>query len=82
MHDHRDLQCIDGVHRSSCVVIHGRGTTRAEDARGTPAQSHTSPSILVYEDDHVSMFSKQVGMSGNDAGSKQVGVIVRPSYYT
>ena len=28
----------------------GRGTTRAEDAQGTPAQSHISPSILVYED--------------------------------
>ena len=27
----------------------GRGTTRAEDARGTPTQSHVSPSILVYE---------------------------------
>ena len=25
----------------------GRGTTRAEDARGTPNQSHMSPSILV-----------------------------------
>jgi len=28
----------------------GRGTTRAEDAQGTPTQSHISPSILVYED--------------------------------
>jgi len=27
-----------------------RGTTRAEDAQGTPAQSHISPSMLVYED--------------------------------
>ena len=27
-----------------------RGTTRAEDARGTPDQNHISPSILVYED--------------------------------
>jgi len=26
------------------------GTTRAEDAQGTPTQSHVSPSILVYED--------------------------------
>ena len=24
------------------------GTTRAEDAQGTPTQSHRSPSILVY----------------------------------
>ena len=29
------------------------GTTRAEDAHGTPAQSHISPSILVYEDKHL-----------------------------
>jgi len=28
----------------------GRDATRAEDAQGTPAQSHISPSILVYED--------------------------------
>ena len=27
-----------------------KGTARAEDAQGTPAQSHISPSILVYED--------------------------------
>ena len=26
------------------------GTTRAEDAQGTPTQSRISPSILVYED--------------------------------
>ena len=28
----------------------GRGTVRAEDAQGTPTQSHISPSILVYEE--------------------------------
>ena len=31
----------------------GRGTARAEDAQGTPTQSHISPSILVYEEKHV-----------------------------
>ena len=31
-------------------MIAGRGTTRAEDAQGTPTQSHVSPSILVYEE--------------------------------
>ena len=31
----------------------GRGTTRAEDAQGTPTQSHISPSIQVYKDDLV-----------------------------
>ena len=30
--------------------LSGRGTTIAEDAQGTPTQSHISPSILVYED--------------------------------
>jgi len=28
----------------------GLGATRAEDAQGTPTQSHISPSILVYEE--------------------------------
>jgi len=32
-------------------MIDGRGTTRAEDAQGTPTQSHISPSILVYENE-------------------------------
>jgi len=30
--------------------LSGRGTTGAEDAQGTPTQSHISPSLLVYED--------------------------------
>ena len=29
----------------------GRGTTRAEDAPGTPTQSHKSPSTLVSENE-------------------------------
>jgi len=33
----------------------GRGAARAEDAQGTPTQSHTSPSILVYEANLVEM---------------------------
>ena len=32
-------------------LVSGRGTTRAEDAQGTPTQSHISPSILVYEEE-------------------------------
>ena len=31
----------------------GLGTARAENAEGTPTQSHTSPSILVYEEEEV-----------------------------
>ena len=30
--------------------LSGRGAARADDAQGTPTQSHRSPSILVYED--------------------------------
>jgi len=32
------------------MIDSGRGAARAEDAQGTPTQSHMSPSILVYED--------------------------------
>ena len=31
------------------VIDSGRGTTRANDAQGTPTQSHMSPSRLVYQ---------------------------------
>jgi len=39
-----------GVDRLRVGWLNGRGTTRAEDAQGTPTQSHISPSILVYEE--------------------------------
>jgi len=35
---------------SKHLCLSGRGTTRAEDAQGTPTQSHISPSILEYEE--------------------------------
>ena len=35
------------------------GTARAEDAQGTPAQSHISPSILVYEEKHLNYDSPE-----------------------
>ena len=37
----------------------GLGTTRTEDAQGTPTQVHVSPSILVYEDETSSAFSQE-----------------------
>ena len=40
----------------SWLVCFGRGTTRAEDAQGTPTQRHISPSILVYEDDCIRVY--------------------------
>jgi len=44
--------CVAASHEviDSGLVGSGRGTTRAEDAQGTPTQSHISPSILVYEE--------------------------------
>ena len=48
----------------SCLRINdrlrlvGRGTVRAEDAQGTPTQSHISPSILVYEDEQLLGFTE------------------------
>ena len=49
-----------------CVEAHrvfpsGRGTTRAEDAQGTPTQSHVSPSKLVYEDKGLVSLGHNVG---------------------
>ena len=44
----------------------GRGTARAEDAQGTPTQSHISPSILVYEDNATLFFAaKARGFTAN-----------------
>jgi len=37
-------------HSGLCGQLSGRGTATAEDAQGTPTQSHVSPSILVYEE--------------------------------
>ena len=37
------------------MIDSGRGTTRAEDAQGTPTQSHISPSIRVYEEESFRM---------------------------
>jgi len=60
--------------------LNGRGTARAEDAQGTPTQSHISPSILVYEDYSQAGFRQQEQLedgnrpgtnmcSGSEAGS-------------
>jgi len=43
----------------------GRGAARAEDAQGTPTQSHISSSILVYEDKHVKWRCDQVSSSSS-----------------
>ena len=50
-------------------MISGRGTTRAEDAQGTPAQSYMSPSLLICEE------SRRVHVRRYSAGSSA------PAYY-
>ena len=40
------------------------GTTRVEDAQGTPIQNHTSPSILVCEDELFKVFAFRSAASG------------------
>ena len=37
--------------RNVIGFLGGRGTTRAEDAQGTPTQSHISRNLLVYEEE-------------------------------
>ena len=41
---------VEGLGFLTRVIDSGRGTTRAEDAQGTPAQSHISPRILAYKE--------------------------------
>ena len=43
-------QASHGDQGGSRIRVDGRGAARAENAQGTPTQSHISPSKLVYED--------------------------------
>ena len=43
-------QSVSDTFRQHNWVLSWMGTTRAEDAQGTPAQSHISPRILSYEE--------------------------------
>ena len=45
-----DSGLVGSTNFLSFITSTGRGTTRAEDAQGTPTQSDISTSILVYED--------------------------------
>ena len=42
----------------SLITSTGMGNARAEDAHGTPTQSHISPSTLVYEEKHGQVWYK------------------------
>jgi len=49
-------------HVSILVIdLSERGAARAEDAQGTPSQSHISTSILVYEENPVESLARGVG---------------------
>jgi len=62
--------------------LSGRGTTRAEDAQGTPTQRHVSPRILVYEDKnthhtqvmntHRALGSSGIGKAGECRGTSLI----------
>ena len=49
------------------------GTTRAEDAQGTPTQSHTSLMILVYTQSHISLMI--LVYEGKDRGDGFGGLV-------
>ena len=52
--------CQDRGTLEQLLIDSGKGTTRAEDAQGTPAQRHISPSILVYEGNFIETRKSQV----------------------
>ena len=62
----RNVALID----SGSWGLSGRGTTRAEDAEGTPTESHVSLSILVYEEKSGTVFLGGGGMLGSEEGGK------------
>jgi hypothetical protein len=47
-----------GATIDSGLVDPGSGAARAEDAEGTPTQSHISPSVLVYQNNKAFTFSR------------------------
>ena len=55
----------------------GRGTARAEDAHGTPTQSHISPSILVYKD-----YVGAVRFLGHSHAGGHLGSVLHVLYVT
>ena len=57
----------------------GRGTTRAEDAQGTPTQSHVSPSILVFADHYEGLGCSSLGwgLGFGAEGSDMMGWAVK-----
>ena len=53
-----------GIKPISHITQSGRGTTRAENAQGKAAQSHISPTILVYEDNAAIDTSSEMQVHG------------------
>ena len=54
--------------------LSGRGTTRAEDAQGTPTQSHISPSILACEDYTFMVHGSWLGVKGKGVRVEGFGI--------
>ena len=52
-------------------VAAGRGAVIAEDARGTPTQSHISPSILVYDGKSPEAWPQRAGRSARRGAARQ-----------
>ena len=52
----------------------GRGAARAENAQGTPAQSHISPSMLVHQEKHRHDCGSMAPLSANVAHVRQSGL--------
>ena len=61
----------------------GRGAARAEYVQGTPTQSHTSPSIPVYEEKvrQSDLFVKTVGLKAEDKHSEELCRLVKFESY-
>ena len=61
---------------------YGMGFTRAEDAQGTPTQSHTSPSILVYAEKPALFYTRKryqfLAWSGRFCGQQTRQIHVQP----
>ena len=64
----RDGVSIQSIDRLRVVSTLWEGAARAEDAQGTPSQSHISPSILVYED--YSSLKQQILIPTRSAGMR------------
>ena len=67
----------DYIPTPTLMIDSGSGTTRAENAQGSPTQSHITPSILIHEDN----IPSQIGMAGR-VPERALHPIISIYYYT